>query len=316
MSCGEPVQSAEQSETSSDEATIESLTQKIDQFGGSGDDYYKRSRLHLLNREVQKAADDIMLALQQDSTNLEYLYLLSDIQISGLRSRDGLATMLQAVKLDANNRKSLLKLMETQILLRQYIPALGTSQRLLQIDPQDQETFFLRGLLFKEQNADSLAIVNFQRAVDIDPSMTGAFIVLGDLHEKKSDPLAEGYYKNAVASDPDHLNARHALAYYYQNHGKEVEAVQEYEALLTIDDSFQPAWINKGIVELRLDSVAQAKETLSRGVALDSNFTIGLYYLGLAEAELGNKEKGKELLQRALQIDPEYQAAQEALDDL
>ena len=206
--------------------------------------------------------------------------------------------------------------MELQLLLRQYPQALGTSQRLLLLDPQDQETFFLRGLLFKEQQIDSLAIVNFQRAVDLDPSMTDGFIILGDLHEKVSDPLAEAYYENAVRSNPEHVNALHALAFYQQNHDKVERALENYDKIIQLDKGFQPALVNKGILLLERDSLDAARESLKEGLALDSSFVIALYYLGVTEDRLGDKEAARSHLQKAIDIDPDYQAALDALKAL
>lgn len=293
-----------------------SLTESIDRFGGSGNEYYQRAKLYLEQREMQKAADDAVMALKMDSTNLDYLYLLSDIQVNGYQSRQGLETILHAVKIDPLNQTSLLKLLETQILLKQFMPALGTSQRLLQLDPQDHKTFFLRGLLFKEQGLDSLAIVNLQRTVDLDPTLTGAFVMLGDLHEKKSDPLALGYYQNAIATDPENVNALHALAFYEQNHGKIESALEHYSNIIEINPKYTAAFINKGILELSLDSLQRAKKSLNQGYQLDTSFPIALYYLGELAIKQGNTAEAKKHLNKAIKLDPEYQAAKELLQSI
>jgi tetratricopeptide (TPR) repeat protein len=299
-----------------EEVTIDQLSEQIDNFGGTADEFYQRAQLYFQDGALQNAADDVLMALRRDTSRIEFYHLLSDVQLNGFQSRQALQTLEFAANRAPEDRLTLLKLMELQLLLRQYPQALGTSQRLLLLDPQDQETFFLRGLLFKEQQMDSLAIVNFQRAVDLDPSMTDGFIILGDLHEKVSDPLAEAYYENAVRSNPDHVNALHALAFYQQNHDKVENALANYDKIIELDKGFQPALINKGILLLERDSLAAAKESLEAGLALDSSFVIALYYLGITEDRLGDKEAARSRLQKAIDIDPEYQAARDALKAL
>lgn len=296
--------------------TVESLSQKMDRFGGTADDYHLRAKLWLEKGDLQKAADDITNALQQDSNRVEFFHTLSDIQLNGYRSREALKTLEYAANRYPENRLTLLKLLETQILLRQYMPALNTSQLLLLQDPQDHEAFFLRGLMFKEQGLDSLAIVNLQRAVDLDQSLTSGFIILGDLHERMSDPLAEGYYQNAVKSDPDNINALHALAFYQQNHDKTEEAIDHYNRIIELDSTFQPAYVNRGILLLEKDSLNAARYDLEQSLKLDSTFVIALYYMGLAEKELGNQQSASDYWNKALEIDPEYNAPKEALQNL
>jgi len=307
-------QTAEKSEDS--KPTLENLDQKIDRFGGSADDYHQRARLYLEKGELQKAADDITEALKQDSTKVDYFHTMSDIQLNGYRSRDALKTLEYAANKYPENRLTLLKLFETQVLLRQYMPALNTSQLLLLLDPQDHEAFFLRGLMFKEQGLDSLAVVNLQRAVDLDQSLTNGFILLGDLHERISSPLAEGYYQNAVNSDPENTNALHALAFHQQNHQKIEEAISNYDKIIEQDSSFQPAFVNKGILLLEKNELDEAKQNLEASLQLDSSFVIALYYLGLAEKQLGNQESARSYWKKALEIDPSYDAPKSALKEL
>jgi tetratricopeptide (TPR) repeat protein len=314
IACGNDPTANDDSDTTIEEVeTIASITQAIETGALHPELFYKRALLYFQNRNLEKAAVDIMAALHKDSLNVNYLHLLSDIQLNALQSRKALETLEHAVKIEPQNRMSLLKLFELQILLRQYIPAISTSQRLLVIDPQDQEAFFLRGLVFKEQHIDSLAIVNFQRAVDLDPDMTDAFILLGDLHEKKSDPLAKGYYQNAVISSPENINALFALAFYLQNHNEPNEALDLYDRMMTIDPNYSAALVNKGIILLEMDSLKMAQIAFQQAVDIDSSFSISRYYLAKCLELSGNIKAAKAQLEQVLEIDPEFEEAKQTL---
>lgn len=317
IACADSSSSNNDEDTSATQSeTIASITQSIESGALYPDLFFKRAQLYFQNGDLDNAASDIMAALHKDSLNVEYLYFLSDLQLNGMQSRKALETLERAVQIEPQNRTSLLKLFELQILLRQYIPAISTSQRLLVLDPQDQEAFFLRGLVFKEEGADSLAIVNFQRSVDLDPDMTDAFILLGDLHEKKSDPLAKGYYQNAVSSAPEDINALFALAYYLQNHNEAVQALSLYDRMIVVDPSYAPAFVNKGIILLGLDSLSSAQSAFENAIKIDSTFLLSRYYLAQCFEQSGNIDAAKQTLKEVLVLDPEFSEAQQALKQL
>ena len=298
------------------EVTIETLTTQIEAGGISPNVFFERAKLYFEQGNLQASADDALRAISLDSNRVDFYHLLSDIQLNVLQSRNALKSLEKAVRLEPENRFSLLKLLELQILLRQYIPAISTSQRLLVIDPQDSETFFLRGIIFKEQGLDSLAIVNFQRTVDLNSDMTEAFIMLGDLHEKQSSPLAEGYYQNAVSSDPDNISALFTQAFYYQNHDKKSEAIDIYARMMEIDPSFVPAYVNSAILLMERDSMTLAESQLMQALKLDSTFLLTHYYLGECAVSMGDKETARQRFEKALELDPEYSDAKQALKKL
>lgn len=296
--------------------TIEDLQLKMMAGDSSADIFFQRSQLYFKNGNLQGAADDIMSALRRDTHRVEFYHHLSDIQLNAYQSKPALESLQKAVSLDPQNRTSLLKLMELQILLKQYIPAVSTSQRLLTIDPQDYQVFFLRGLLFKEGGDDSLAIVNLQRCVDLNSKMTDAFIMLGDLHEKQSNPLAEGYYKNAVQSDPENMNAKHAYAFYLQNHNQPEKALDIYNEMIEMEDDSPAAYVNSALLYMDQDSFEKARDLLLQAKEIDTSFVVTRYYLGECYKALGDKSAARKSYEQAIKIDPEFVEAREALKDL
>jgi len=252
---------------------------------------------------------DTETALAIDSSQMDYYLLLSNIYLNYYKSREALEALDRALAIDNEHRPTLLALLELQISLRQYPRALGTSQLLLKTDAQDPKTFFLRGILFKEQNIDSLAIVNFQRAVDLDPGMTDGFILLGDLHEKKSDPLAKRYYENAVKSDETNVNAWHALAYYQQNHEEKEAALDGYKKIISLDSTYSAAFVNLGILQMDKGSIDDAIIQFQKAIGSDTKFATAHYFLGLCFEEKGEGRKAFKSYEKAVKIDPDYMDA-------
>ncbi len=278
--------------------------------------YIERAKEHFLNASYDNAILDIERAVRIDSTNVTYYHLLSDVFINYYQSRKALKTLEKALSLEPKNLQTLVKYGEMQVLLKQYPQALLTSQRILSLDPQNEEAFFIRGLLFKEQGRDTLAITNFQRCVDLNPDNTDAFLILGDLHEKQGSPLSEQYYKNAVNSNPESIQAQHAMAYHYQNHEKTDQALVIYDRIKGLDKQYMPAYANKGILYLEMDSLESAITEFRAATAIDTSFAEGYYYIANCYKKMGDIPKARENYKQALAIDPKYQEAEEELNSL
>lgn len=319
ISCSETPSNKSQSSPSveTDELTLEKIDALLaNGANASADLYFERAKLSFNSGNLQGSAQDILKAIALDSTQVEYFHFLSDVQLNAFQSRRALESLNKAVSLEPNNRQSLLKLMELQILLKQYIPAVATSQKLLSMDPQDDQVFFLRGLLFKEQNADSLAIINLQRTADLNPEMTDAFIMLGDLHEKQSSPLAKGYYENALRADPENINALHAYAFYLQNHDDTEKALEIYDRMIDLNTAGPAPLVNSAVIHMDGGNFEKAKGLLVQAEALDSTFALTPFYLGECLSKMGETDEAKKAFQRSLDIDPEFRDAQRALKSL
>ena len=87
--------------------------------------------------------------------------------------------MERAVALYPQRIATLLKLSEVQLILKQHNTALETIDRILRIDPQNPEAYFMFGMIFKEMGDTARAVNSFQEAVELDADLIDAWINLG-----------------------------------------------------------------------------------------------------------------------------------------
>ncbi len=280
------------------------------------DQLYREASKFFQNKQYGLAEHYLNKAIHLKPNEGDFIMAKADLYMEQNKSRQALDVLEEGVRKVPQDTLLRLKQIQFLIITRQYATAIRKSSELLTIDPQNADAFFLRGLIFKETGVDSLAKVNFQRAVDLNPELSDAYINLGDLYAKSNDPLALKYYQNALAFDKDNPIAKHSLAYYYQNNEKIEDAVKIYKDIERVTPGYPDAYLNLGIIYMTQDKVPEAYEQFSKLLELDDQVAEGYYYRALAAEKLGMPQKALFDMKEAVSIDPKYKEAQKELDRL
>ena len=164
-------------------------------------------------------------AITLDSLVPEYYHLLSNAYMDYFRSRDALNTMVDAAERFPKRIPTLLKLSETQLILKQNEESLFTVAKILTIEPDNAEGHFMKGMNFRAIGETDRAIAAFQTVTELDPEILDAWLLIGDLFEQKGLPIAKEFYEAATRIAPDNINVWHSLAYYLQNNGEDQGAL-------------------------------------------------------------------------------------------
>jgi len=132
------------------------------------------------------------------------------------------------------------------------------------------------------------------------------------LHSQEKYPEAKQVYQRILAIDPRAVVAANNLAYLYADEG---ENLDEALSLAQSAKSARPhdADVNDtlGLVYLRRDLPALAKEPLEQSVKAKPRNALYQYHLGLTYLKLGDTAKGRAALERALELEPSFAKAAE-----
>ncbi len=276
--------------------------------------YHTRAKYLYEVESYDQAIRDMHSAIQLDSMNPQYYHLTADIFLDYYKSDSALKAMEKVVSLYPDRTSSLLKLSELQHILKQYDPSISTVNDILKYDPQNAEAYFMLGLNFREMGESERAINSFQTAVENDPELIDAWLILGNLYEQAKDTRALDYYNSAVAVNPENVQALHSKAYYLQNHGKIEEALNIYDQINTLDLDYKEAHLNKGILYIELDNNKRALEEFEILCSTHPTFHLGYYYRGVVNQLEGNNEAALNDFQNALNLKSDFTRAQEAID--
>ena len=278
--------------------------------------YAERAVEYYKMEGYDEAIADMAVALQKDSNNVEYHYLLSDVYLNYYKSGPALRVMERAVEIEPENITSLLKLARIQLTLKQHEPSLKSIDRVLKINKNTAEAFVLMGMNFEMNGDNSRAINAFQTAIETDPSLSDVHMKLGQLFAKNDNDIALRYFDNAVAANPNNMTALYAKAEYLHNNDKLDEALETLKQVIINDHQFVDAYFRTGVIYLEKDSLQKAYDQFNFVIQNDPASPKGFYYRGLAAQLKGDPAKAKRDYEQALVFSPGYQKAKDALERL
>lgn len=292
---------------------IAKLDQLIEEKPDDPDLYFRRAQVYFHNAGYDEAIQDMARAMRFDSTNIEYHHFLTDAYLKKPQSYLALLTMQRIIKLYPNDVPSLHKLANLHIILQQYNEALDVLTRAVNVDPQNAATYFLKGVALQESGKEEEAIKAYRYSTELDSDMIDAYIILGQLYQKREDPIALQFFDNAVRVDTNNIFALHTKANYLQQTGKTQEAIDVYRKINLIDMGYADAYFNSGLAYLELDSTEMAYKSFDFAVKTDPLYSSAYYYRGLAAELLGKLGQAKADFEQTITVDPGFEPAKESL---
>ncbi len=275
----------------------------------------ERSALYSKKENYNEALKDALTAVEIDSTTSDYYITLADAYMGLGKLQPSLQNLFRATELDAGNVKALVKLAEIHIIFRDYKKAVEYIDKVIKLDELEPKAYFLRGVVMLE-NADTVkAILNFQKAVDVNQEYFEAHLQLGMLYAGKKNKLAVDYFNNALNIQPDNLDVAYYLALFYQETGSYEQAIQMYEGLLVKDPSYYYALYNIGYINLvYLNDYPKAVEYFTKVIELKPEFTDAWYNRGFAWEMQKNVENSRKDYIKALELTPNYEKAVDGMN--
>ena len=232
------------------------------------------------------------------------------------RSRDALNTMEDAAERFPKRIPTLLKLSETQLILKQNEESLFTVAKILTIDPDNAEGHFMKGMNFRSIGETDRAIAAFQTVTELDPEILDAWLLIGDLFEEKGLPIAKEFYEAATRIAPENPNVWHSLAFYLQNNGDDEGAIAIYRKINLIDKNYPDAYLNAGVVLLSNGSLEEAKEQFDLLTKIQPENHLAYYYRGLIHEQNGDLVSARNDYQSSINLKSDYIDAKHALINL
>ena len=181
------------------------------------------------------------------------------------------------------------------------------------------------GNAYQKKGRPDLAEKEYLKALQVDPSYKQVNLNLGVIYyDNEEFEKAEKHFLREIQ-----LNKGFESAFAYNNIGnirvkqmKLEEAIYFYEASLKIYPLYKDGKVNLGrtchqlgIIKINQDSLGTALDYLTRAVENLPDEPIVRYNLGLVLGELGEEEKAIGQMKIALRIDPNFQPAQNVLDN-
>lgn len=279
--------------------------------------YHKRSQVYFTLKQFNEAVNDSKRAIRMDSTKGEYYMGLVDVYFSQNNTRFAKELLEITVKRFPENVEALLKLSELYFLVKQYQKGIDFANKALKVDENLAKAYYLKGSIYRESGDTSKAISSLETAIEQDNRFEDAFYDLGVLYAAKKNPLALEYYNNALKINPSGLDALYARAKLLQDLGKIDEALTEYQAMVKLHGDCENCYYNMGAITLEIKKdPKQALSYFTKAIELNPNYLEAYFARGYTYSLLKDKISAKADYNLCLKLQPNYEPAVEALNNL
>ena len=297
----------------------DSLSENIFKNPNVANNYFQRAnRLYNLGdkNKFDIAIKDMAFALQLDSNNLKYHYLLSDLYINYAQSRLAVETLERAASLAPDSLETQFKLARAYYSLKMYPATLSALNKIFTVDRQNSKAYFLAGMVAKETADTARAFKAFQKSADIDGSDADVFIELGNLYAAKHSPLAKKYFNNALLINPKSVEAKMAIAYDAQNNNNLEDAIKIYQEIVAENPNYTDAYFNIGLLQFEQKKYDASLQNFEIVLNQKPSYYKAYYYRGAIKEISKDYSAALSDYKRTLEFNSTYAKAVEGVQRL
>ena len=297
------------------ELSIEDLTLLIEKNPDQVDLLNKRAQLYVQKSDLNMAVADLTKATNLSPDSISYYMQMAELFMKMGQMNNTLGILKKVTEIAPRHIPAWIKLGEIHLMYKKREEVFIFANKALEIDPYNDEAFFLRAYNYKEMGDTNKSIENFQQCLKNNPQNYEANIELGNMFSALRNELAIIYYKNAIQIDSTNIDAIYNLGLFFQNNDMLNEAINTYKHLNDIDPKFAYSYYNIGYIYLQLLNISdKAVPYFTDAIKVKPDYYEAYLNRGLAFEKLGDVFSAKQDYQSALQINPDYMKAIESLN--
>ena len=276
---------------------------------------WRRAEAYYDLNAYDEAISDLTQAIRLDSMHPAYYHLLADTYLDYARPNDSkkaINTLLTAAYKFPGRIPTLLKLSESQLIVRQHQDALATLSKVLEQDPENGDAFFMTGRVALDMGDTVRAIVSLKKAVQRNSDIPDAWMFLGRIYTDLNNPQAVQCFDNVLRLDSTNLEAREYKGVYYKRRSEYEKAFAIYRDIVIRNPDYANAYFDMGIMYLDLDSLPKSYDHFDIAIKTDPLFVKAYYYRGVVSEEMGNRDAALADYTQANKMSPGFVDAKEA----
>jgi len=252
--------------------------------------------------------------LELDSTRTKALELWGDISFSTNQTRQSRDAWTRCMEEDPQNISCRLKMAELYHVVTEFEKSAKLTDRVLEIDPQNAEAHFLKGLLMRDAIGDTTrALEWFQKAIDIDPEYIEALDMCGVLYSALGSPLAGAYFNRLVELQPQNRIAYYNRGMFQLGMKEWNRALEDFTKCTQLNPDDLESWFNLGYIHLQLQLYPEARGYFNTALRIQPVNHRALYARGYCNELLGDINNAEADYLEALSYNPDHQGSKEGL---
>ncbi len=221
------------------------------------------ARIYIRQDRASDADEFARRFIEMRPENLEHKAARLEIQLAQRRYEDVVRAAKEILRKDERHVDAMLAMAHANYQLDRYELGLAILRSAVKLAPKRAEIYYLYGNIELAMGQKPAAMINYRKAVELQPDYPEARNNLGLLyHEARDYDAAIEQYLAALDGFPDYKEAYLNLGNAYKGSARFKEAEGAFLRAISLDNGFADAYFNLGI--LYLESDVPGTETVPR----------------------------------------------------
>ena len=230
--------------------------------------YYLESRIHIKNREFNKAVESLQKAVDMDDNS--FILTRDLVQLYLKQNRDSKAHNIaeEFVQKNPENVSGLLLFVQLKKDTMDEKELVEILNSILKLDPQNKETFLRLGKIYMEEKKDSEALSLFKKMVKQFPDYYASWFYLGEVYLiQKEYALAKDSFLKTIELEPSLVQPRFQLIELYKlldfSENRD-HILKNYKKILDIEPDNYRAQLGMGLYYFKINIKKKAADIFTK----------------------------------------------------
>lgn len=284
------------------------------------------AKVYLQQKNMEKAEEMLLLAVQNEPENPEPSYLLGS-EIYGKQKnwaemvkyfdqslsisnqyKDKIDNIRKKYWVDNFNAgaqyfNAILQ-GEVEDAEKAFQASVDAFQNCLIIDPGKTETYSTLAQVYLQHGDIETAKETMKKAIELGTDDLTNYVNLGNIYFKEENyEDALKYLNDALAIEPGNVLAIKQIAFVYDAMGEKSKATDAYKEAIAADPENPDLIYNLGVLYFQQEDYQNAADQFEKVASMTPDAADALYNAGLAYENLEDFEKARDFLERAYAID-------------
>ena len=191
-----------------------------------------------------------------------------------------------------------------------YDLAIADYARAIQLNPSFAEAYNNRGTVYSLKGDYPHAIVDISKAIELNPNFADAYSNRGLFHSLKGDYVrAIVDLDKAIELNPNDATAYNNRGLTYYNQGDLNPAIADYTKAIELKSDYAEAYNNRGMIYYSQGDYARAIENLDKAIELNPSYATAYNNRGNIYREQGDFNRAIKDFDKAIDLKPDYATA-------
>lgn len=289
--------------------------------GGLGGGAFRTSSAKPRTRPAQPQASSRpnpqATAANRNRVRLNTLLNNGEKQLESGNADAAIVDFRAAMAIDGKNKRAMDGLSDAltvramaEIQRKEFSKARASLNEAITLDPTNDLAFARLGSLYESEDNDTLAITNYEKALNLNPQNTYLLEPLAVASYEKGDlAKAESYLDRADAVGGGSTGTAFLRGVILFKKDQPASALAQFEKVIAADSRHSMSYYYRGLVLDKLGSAQQAVDSLKRSIELDPNNSAANFDLGVIEYNKGDFAAAASHYENAVRVDAKFYEA-------